>query len=301
MGDHLWPRASAWLVDASSVDRADVDVIGVPSSIASISQSDARLAPSALREALRGFSPFDSDRNLDLGTVVVADHGDIALDDTSMGASQRDIASRAATIDASGVRAYIGGDNAITRPLVGALDFDLGSVGVITLDAHHDVRSLDGGPTNGTPMRGLVEDGLPGRNVAQIGIHSFANSAPYRAACEDFGFAIFTMEDVDRRGIRGVVDAALYRLGHVDAIYVDFDIDVLDRAYAPGCPGARPAGMTPRQLGNAAFALGREPRVVAADFVEVDPGRDRDGTTIQSMAHTFLSFVAGIATRRDAP
>lgn len=301
MGDPLWPRASAWLADAASVERADVDVIGVPSSVASISGSDARSAPSALRLALAGFSPFDSDRNLDLGGLVVADHGDVSLDDTSMIASQHDIVDAARSIETTGVRTYLGGDNAITRPLVHAMDRDLPTVGVITLDAHHDVRRLDDGPTNGTPMRGLVDDGLPGRNVAQIGIHSFANSAAYRAVCEEFGFAIFTMDDVDRRGIEGVVDAALYRLGHVDVIYVDFDIDVLDRVYAPACPGSRPGGMTPRQLGNAAFALGREPRIVAADFVEVDPARDRDGATIQAMAHTFLSFLAGVASRREAP
>ncbi len=301
MGDPLWPRASAWLADASSVEQADVDVIGVPSSVASISVSDARSAPSAFRLALAGFSTFDSDRNLDLGGLVVADHGDVVLDDTSMVASQRDIAEAARSIETTGVRAYIGGDNAITRPLVRAMDRDLASVGVITLDAHHDVRSLDEGPTNGTPIRGLVDDGLPGPNVAQIGIHSFANSAAYRAVCEELGIAVFTMDDVDRRGIGGVVDAALYRLNHVDVIYVDFDIDVLDRAYAPGCPGSRPGGMTPRQLGNAAFALGRDQRVVAADFVEVDPARDRDGATIQAMVHTFLSFMAGVATRKEAP
>ena len=59
--------------------------------------------------------------------------------------------------------------------------------------------------------------------------------------------------------------------------------------------------MTPRQLGNAAFSLGRDQRVVAADFVEVDPTRDRDGATIQAMVHTFLSFMAGVATRKEAP
>jgi arginase family enzyme len=144
----------------------------------------------------------------------------------------------------------------------------------------------------------LIEDGLPGGNVVQVGIHSFANSAIYRKYCDDVGIAVHTMEDVDRRGITDVVDGALARLSErADRIYVDFDIDVLDRAFAPGCPGSRPGGMHPRQLASAARSCGIHPKVVAADFVEVDASQDHAGLTVMQLATAFLAFASGLVAR----
>ena len=72
---------------------------------------------------------------------------------------------------------------------------------------------------------------------------------------------------------------------------------MLDRAFAPGCPGARPGGMTPRQLAAAARLAGAHPSVVAADFVEVDATADVAEITLQSLATVFLAFAAGVASR----
>jgi arginase family enzyme len=198
----------------------------------------------------------------------------------------------------SPVRAFLGGDNAITRPLVRSLG-DLAEVGVLTLDAHHDVRVTDSGPNSGSPIRGLIEDGLPDGRVIQIGIHSFANSREYRAYCEDHGIEVVTMATVDEVGVGWVVTTALNDLARrCRWIYVDVDLDVLDAAFAPGCSGARPGGMTPRQLAAACRAAGRHEAVRAVDFVEVDPARDPDGMTVMNMANTFLAFVSGLAGRQ---
>ncbi len=176
---------------------------------------------------------------------------------------------------------------------------DLSRVGVLTFDAHHDVRTLELGRTNGNPIRGLVdEDGLPGRNVIQIGIHSFANSAEYRAYCDKVGIGVVTISDIEAGGISEVTNLALDSLAErCDAIYVDVDIDVLDRAFAPACPGARPGGMTLRDLAEAVRRCARNPKVKAMDFVEVDAEADRDGLTLDSMAHLMLCAVAGYAER----
>jgi arginase family enzyme len=194
---------------------------------------------------------------------------------------------------------YLGGDNAITRPLVGGLETDLSRIGVLTFDAHHDVRTLELGRTNGNPIRGLIdEDGLPGANVVQIGIHSFANSAEYRAYCEQAGIEIVTIADIEASGISEVVSLALTSLAtRCDSIYVDVDIDVLDRVFAPACPGARPGGMTVRELAEGVRRCARHPKVTAMDFVEVDAEADQDGVTLDAMAHLMLSAVAGYAER----
>jgi len=200
------------------------------------------------------------------------------------------------------VYVFLGGDNAITFPLLAGLAGDrLDRAGIITLDAHHDVRTTEAGPSNGSPIRGLIEAGLPEGHVAQVGISLFSNSAAYRAFCDEHAFLIVTMDSVFEWGIEEAVNLALEHLSdRCDWIYVDLDLDVLDRAFAPGCPGSRPGGMTPRQLATAARICGRHPKVQAADLVEVDPLRDHDGLTLMAMATTFLSFAAGVAERPGA-
>jgi formimidoylglutamase len=297
--DPSWPRASAWL--DTSAAAPDCVVVGVPTSVGSISPSRADLTPAEFRRVLAGFSTFDGEGGVDLGAVAVADRGDWPVAELDLGAMIDEVAHRAAALDQGPVYCFVGGDNAVTRPLVAGLSRGATSrMGVLTFDAHHDVRTTETGPRNGTPIRGLIEDGLPGDHVMQIGIHSFANSAPYRRYCDDVGIEVHTMAEVDRSGVVAVVDDALERLAErVDAIFIDFDIDVLDRAFAPACPGSRPGGMTPRQLAAAARRCGSHPTVVAADFVEVDAAADRDDITVMQLATTFLAFVSGLAGRGD--
>lgn len=299
ISDPLWPRADTWL----AADEPDprLVVVGVPSSSASLSVSEAWRAPAAVRAVLGRFSVFDGETGTDLRSVRVADCGDWPVDGLDMHAMPPAVSARARDLSGGAVHAFLGGDNAITRPLVRGLADDLGGVAVLTLDAHHDVRITDNGPTNGSPIRGLIEDGLPDGRVIQVGIHSFANSAEYRGYCDEHGIEVVTMATVDEVGAGWVVRSALDDLARrARWIYVDVDVDVLDRAFAPGCPGARPGGMTPRQLAAACRAAGEHPAVRAVDFVEVDPSRDRDDLTVMNMANAFLAFASGLA-RREGP
>jgi arginase family enzyme len=96
----------------------------------------------------------------------------------------------------------------------------------------------------------------------------------------------------------GDVPALLDELaGRCAAVYVDIDLDVLDRAFAPGCPGSRPGGASPRQVFEAAFAAGAHPAVRAIDIVEVDPVADVASITVDAAALTLLNAAAGYATR----
>lgn len=293
MEDSHWPRASSWLARA---DRsASLQVVGVPSSRASISGSRADKCPGALRSRLRRFSTFDGETGVDLGDVAVFDHGDWPVADLGAVEMIEEVQRLAEGLDDRGLTLFIGGDNAITRPLVRASG-PLGETGVITFDAHHDVRTLAGGPSNGTPIRGLIEDGLPGRHVTQLGIHSFANSAAYRRYCDQQGISVVTMADIDRTGIGSAVEDALANIS-TRRIHVDVDIDVLDRAFAPACPGSRPGGMTVRQLAAAVRMVVADERVTSVDFVELDPDRDIDGLTLDALATVFLAAVSGFAER----
>ena len=232
--DPNWPRASQWL------GRADPSpglvVAGLPTSAASISPSEAWRTPGAMREVLARFSTFDGENGIDLSELAVADIGDWPLAELSAPDAIAEIQRRADDLEPGPVYAFLGGDNMITYPLVAGLSHaPLDRFGVLTLDAHHDVRSTDGGITNGAPIRALVEAGLPGNQVAQVGIHSFANSRIYRQWAEDQAVRVVTMAAVADAGIEVVVRDALEALDErCDAIYVDIDIDVLDRAFAPG-------------------------------------------------------------------
>jgi formiminoglutamase len=295
--DPSWPKASLWL--AGEAADPELLVVGVPSSRSSIGASRADLAPLEVRNRLDRFSTFHGELGVEFGSVAVRDIGNWAVSEIGIGEIVPEIKKLAAVLPESRLKLFIGGDNAITRPLVAAQADDLSEVGLITFDAHHDVRSLTDGPTNGTPIRGLIEEeGLPGSNVVQIGIHSFANSSHYRSYCEEAGITVVTVEQVERIGMKAAVDVALNQLSaSCQTIYVDVDVDVLDTAFAPACPGARPGGLTVRQLAEGVSRCAAHPSVTAMDFVEVDPAGDVDHQTVDVLAHLLLTAVAGYASR----
>lgn len=295
--DPHWPRASVWL--SGEAAEPEVLIVGVPSSKASLVPSRADLSPLEVRDRLSRFSTFHSELGVDFGSISVRDMGNWPVSQLDMVPMVGEVMRLAKGLPDAPLKIYLGGDNAITRPLVAAESDDLSSVGLITFDAHHDVRILDNGPNNGTPIRGLIEEhGLPGGNVVQIGIHSFANSAEYRAYCDHAGTTTVTVEQVERIGVRTAVDVALSQLSaSCDSIYVDVDVDVLDRAFAPACPGARPGGLTVRQLAEGVARCAAHPAVTALDFVEVDPTADVNHQTVDVMAHLMLTALAGYAAR----
>ena len=196
----------------------------------------------------------------------------------------------------SGKSAILGGDNGVTPVGVNALGTDLSRVGVITLDAHLDLRTLETGPMNGNPIRGLLEDGVRGENIAQIGLQSFANSTDYALFGMQSGIAQYTVEECVSRGVPVLLQEAVRNIeDRVDAIYLDIDLDAMDAAFAPGCPGARPGGLNPADLFFAARFGGMHPKVVAMDLVELDPERDQQDRTALAAARCLLEFALGIA------
>ena len=301
------PRLNAreWLGRQPTDDHADIAAVGAPIHRASISPSNAHFTPPAVREALARFSTWDGDHEVQLETLAALDLGDVEGDsgDEDVGPAHARI--EAAVREARGraaVVAVLGGDNSLTRPAMrGAAGAALGEGwGLLTLDAHHDCRPLDGGPTNGTPVRGLIMDGLPGPRVVQVGINGFANHADHAAWAVEQGIRVHRADEVREAGIARTVERALsgLRAAGVNDLYVDIDIDVADRAFAPACPASMPGGLLPADLQSAAYLLGAEPMVRAVDFVEVDAGADVKGMTVRLMASVFLAFCAGLATRR---
>lgn len=309
--DPDWPRASAWLAGETGQPPPDAPLLalfGVPLSQASISPSQAHLTPAAVRSALRRFSTFAAlpeGETVELESVRLLDLGDLDLQDLPNRIAQDvvaeavgELAVAEAVPKAPDLVILLGGDNALTRPGLRALAGDLGRAGLLTLDAHHDVRGFHAGPTNGTPVRGLIEDGLPGGNVVQIGLGAFTNSASHRRWAEQQGITMVTAPEARSVGVGSLVTQALDELAlHCDLLWVDLDVDVLDPAYAPGTPGGRPGGLSPPELHAAALAAGRHPAVRGIDIVEVDAGADPTGITVDNAALCLLHAAAGLALR----
>ncbi|HEX5948620.1 MAG TPA: arginase family protein [Actinomycetota bacterium] len=281
--------------------------VAVPMRLGSISGGRFDLAPEAIRDALDRYvahGPDEPSRVEQARPVVevtdeLADIASMTPGDAfdRISGHVGDVIER---IGEGGAAVLLGGDNSITRPGVHAAAAERGleRTGLLTIDAHHDLRPLDGGLTNGNPIRALLEDGLPGWNVVQIGIQPFANSTAHADAAGSAGLMVVTADEVRRRGVAEVVNAALEALDRrVDAIYIDLDVDVLDRVYAPACPGSRPGGLLPWEVQTAARACGRHPKVRAIDIVEVDPERDVAGITAFTAASLVLAFADGLGAR----
>jgi formiminoglutamase len=293
-------NAREWL--AGDAQSADIVLLGAPISKASISPVDSWSTPPAFREALARFPTWDAEHGIDIADLHVRDLGDVVGDREDTDATAAHARIREATERApAGVLVVVGGDNSLTRPaMLGVMAASPDATwGLLTLDAHHDCRPATAGSRNGTPVRELIEAGLAGSRVAQIGIHPFGNAREHADWARAQGIHIFPLDAIREFGMDAVVGSALTALtdGGVDRLYVDFDIDVVDRAFAPGCPASLPGGLRPDLLLRAAFLLGAHASVVAADLAEVDANSDVNGMTVRLAAATFVSFCSGVASR----
>lgn len=292
--DPDWPRAEAWLRrECQGGSLGPLTVLGAPARRGSITPGHCDLAPGAIRAALDRFSTFDVDTGANLEDLDIRDRGDLDIAELTPEESREPVRTAVAEALAhSAAVVLLGGDNSITLPAVEAL----GPCGLITFDAHLDLRSLDRGLTNGNPIRALLASGFDGKRIVQIGIQAFANSGPYwKIACEA-GIHVVSADEARRRGIENVVRGAIETLDGLD-IYVDLDLDVLDRAFAPATPGSRPGGLTPWDLRTATRIVGECERVRVMDLVEMDPSQDVAGQTALAAAACFLSFASGVHGR----
>ena len=289
--DDLWPRAGDWPALDSYDGDVDLALIGVPAWRTSLSPTGAHQTPAAVRDALRRYSPALMDGPIDIGALRIADAGDVAEPDGPEGeAAVRTLAAAAAA--RARLVIALGGDNSATY----AVAQGVGANGLITLDAHFDLRD---GVSNGSPVRRLIEDGLDPRRVVQLGIADFANSVAYARRAADYGITVIGLDQVRRRGVDEVMAHALEVAGAGGGgIHLDIDVDVCDRSVAPGCPASVPGGLAAWELRSLVRAAASDARLASADIVEVDATADApDQRTVRLAALCVLELLAGLGTR----
>jgi formiminoglutamase len=291
--DGLWQRANTLF--KPNLKQADIALLGFPVHKSSITPNSCHLAPKAIRSALARYSTYSASNDVDLRELKITDLGDVAGADSNNG--KKVIAKRVnGLLERYGLLIALGGDNSITYTVASGLFGDLSKVGLITLDAHHDLRD---GNSNGSPVWRLIQAGLPGKNIVQIGISDFANSKEYSSRAKEAGIFVITRAQLRNKSIADAMKQAFAQLGrNVDHIYVDLDVDVCDRSVAPACPAATPGGISADELRQAAFLAGANYKVRAVDITEVDPKRDsKDERTVRLAALLVLEIAAGYKTR----
>ena len=291
--DRLWPRANSLF--KPNLKKADIALVGVPAHKSSISPTSAHLTPKAIREALAKYSTFSASKEIDLRGLSFTDLGDVINPDGLDG--KRRVAKKLENVlESYQTLIALGGDNSITFSIASSIFKDLSKVGLVTLDAHHDLRD---GMSNGSPVWRLIQAGLPGKNIVQIGISDFANSREYTQRAKEQGIHIISRDQLRRQSMKDAMKEAFSILNRrVDEIYVDLDVDVCDRAAVPACPASVPGGISADELRQAAFYAGANSKVRAVDITEIDVKKDSpDQRTIRLAALLVLEFAAGVASR----
>ena len=290
--DPLWPAAST-LLNAPPRERT-VALIGVSTYATSLTPRSALSAPAAVRGALERYSTWSAAQRTDLAELVsVRDLGDLATPDDP-NAHER-LGAMLAGVD-DDLLIVLGGDNAATWLALAALAQDaLSNFGLVTLDAHLDLRD---GRSNGSPVRQLIEEGLDPKSVVQVGLGEFSNSPAYARRALSMG-----LTSIPRRAFYDEAPEALARRALAVAgaggrrVYVDLDLDVVDRAAAPACPAAAPGGLSAEEIRRFAREIARDSRVAAVDLTEMDVERDVNETTVRLAALVVLELLAGVAER----
>jgi formimidoylglutamase len=305
-GDRDEHRAGGWLEWDGRLDGLRAALLGIPYDGASVVRTGARGGPDAVRRGLAYYTTYSSDDDRGMEGLRVADIGDVVVTLTDMAATFARITTAIAGLVRRGiVPVSIGGDHSVAFPILRGIVQGQGAgrrLGIVHFDAHHDLRSAHlGAESSGVPFRKALEtlpEAIAGRNLAQLGIAEFTNSAQLAGYARLQGVTVIAGRTIRRDGMAGSLARALRVAGDgTDAIYVSLDIDCLDQAQAPGTAAPNPFGLDAREMQEALRTLGADPRVVGLDIVEISPPYDRDDMTGRLGASLVLSFLYGLASR----
>jgi agmatinase len=281
-------------IDWSEPDFGDLQVamVGIPMDLGVTNRNGARFGPRAVRTIER-IGPYNHVlRSMPTADLRVADIGDVPFRSRfSLDLSHEDIERALAKIvDAGAAPLSVGGDHSVTLPILRAVGRER-PVGMVHIDAHCDTA----GPFDlskfhhGGPFRQAVLDGvLDPQRVIQIGIRG---SAEYLwEFSTDSGMTVIHAEEINRIGIDEIVATARRVVGD-GPIYLTFDIDSLDPAFAPGTGTPEIGGLTTREAQAILRGL-KGINLVGGDVVEVAPQYDATTNTAHAGAQMLFEILS---------
>ena len=288
------PATMMRLPSLPSAAGLDACFVGVPFDIGTSNRPGARFGPRQIRAESCLIRPYNmATRAAPFDSLSVADIGDVAINTFNVARSVAIIEAAYDAILAAGCKPLtMGGDHTIALPILRALARQHGPVGMVHVDAHADINdSMFGEPiAHGTPFRRAVEEKLlDGRRVVQIGLRGTGYAA------EDFdwpraqGFRVVQAEECWHRSLAPLMAEVRGQLGP-GPVYLSFDIDGLDPAFAPGTGTPEIGGLTVIQ-GLEVIRGCRGLDLVGCDLVEVAPAYDASGNTALTAANLLFEML----------
>jgi guanidinobutyrase len=288
------PNTFMRLPQAESAADLDVAVLGIPMDIGASWRSGTRFGPKQIRaesamirpyNMATGAAPFDR--------MQVADIGDLPINTFSLSDSLRIIReSYEAILTHDVIPVAMGGDHSITLPILRAIAKKHGPVSLVHVDAHADVNDEMFGEreTHGTVFRRAWEEGLiiPDKTF-QIGIRGSGYAATDFTEAQGWGFRQFPAWDLWHKSLRDLGAEIRRDIGD-RPVYVTYDIDSLDPAYAPGTGTPEIGGLTTPQALELIRALSGL-KIVGCDLVEVSPPYDPSGNTALTGANLLYELI----------
>ncbi|WP_456426364.1 arginase [Rhodocaloribacter sp.] len=286
-------------------------LIGVPMDLGQ-SLRGVDMGPSALRYAeIAARLATLGYRVEDTGNIEVAVRGTLDAEQNAP-AYLKAISATCALVYEAGRQAvadgcfplFVGGDHSIAVGTVGGVTH-AGAVGVLWVDAHGDYNTPETSPSgniHGMPLAALmglgapelVDLGRPGPKLRaeDVMLIAIRDLDPHeRRMLRESRIGIYTMSEIDERGIAEVTREALRRLGHCDRLHVSLDMDSLDPMYAPGVGTPVPGGLTFREAHLLMELLAADGRVGSADVVEINPMLDERNRTAEMAAELLMSLL----------
>lgn len=294
--DEVSPRLAGMIQNARCQDHHRIGLLGLPFDGAIPTRPGARFGPETIRQGLTRLSADDG--RSDLTHLDVGDYGDVrCLSGNTVATHDRVYQAARTLCQAVELPVFLGGDHSLTFPCFRAVAERHHPLGLITFDAHHDVRTSTADEiSSGTPFRRCLELGassLKGGNLVQIGLRPFANSRAYADYCREQGVTCYTIEDVEKQGMERVARSAVDLAGRgTDGIYLSIDIDVVDAAFAPGASATAPGGLTAREILQGVAVIGTLAGLVGCDLMEVSPPLDEGGRTGHLAASLLATLLA---------
>jgi agmatinase len=289
---------------ALSAAGAGAGIYGLPFDATNISRTGANYGPRGIREVSCQFLPYNATLDFDLiAALNPVDCGDcdvvLANAEKTFANAQADIG---AILDAKALPVTFGGDHSVTIPAVRAVRERVADPGLVLVDMHLDTAPDVGGEelNHCCPVTRAVDAGFDPTKIALVGISGWMNPRTEIDYCREQGITIIWLEEIWERGAAWAADRAREVAGAGDGIYLSFDVDALDAAYAPGTCCPSPAGMTSREAIEIVRGVSRE-GLLGVDVVETAPSLEATPATsliAGRVAIEAMAFHAGAGAAR---
>lgn len=302
VADEYEHPASELVRPAHEVEGAPLaNLVGLPFDTSILGRRGAKQGPEAVRWGLNASLLYDPNIDVDLTDAPkIADFGDVDVMHTQVEPTWERVSEVTEALTRLGQPLIVlGGDHGLTFPsLRGVCRAVGGKVGVISVDAHLDVRiSHHGELSSGVPFRYMLEelgDHVRPGNFTEFGISGWLNTRSYYEYLRDQGARVITGREIWKGDFDGLVEETLERAADgTDAIYLTFDIDAIDGSIVRATNVPAVAGLSALQALELVWAFARHPKALAFDVMEVSPAWDHSTLTERMAASLVLTFAAG--------